>query len=309
MNGMRVWNRELQAASMFFYKKEKRLLLQGMIHWGMEEFFRHIQDEIDACKGIIIKEDNGYLDPPGLLSLDDADFDFYCRTLNRGQDKIREVMNVLLGLTYQWDVLKYSGPPQTLCADVSWREEVAFDNYMHVSSSAGQECSHEHDHESAWNMLLFSKAAARVLLNELIYQCFRLLDHKTGTKPKEKMFDLFSQWSESYRFSNPRKAAGLFYHIVYHFGGDSDESEPEQKAFIFDKREGRVLQLVGKIEQLDYISDISVMYGAGHFDALCHGLKDLGWCHRGPITWTTAWKFFPSTKKAMLQALDRVTSV
>ena len=75
--GTRVWKREYQTASMVFYKNEQSLVLQGMIHWGAPDFFRHIQQKINACTGIILKEDNGYLDPAALIELDDASFKLY----------------------------------------------------------------------------------------------------------------------------------------------------------------------------------------------------------------------------------------
>ena len=136
MNGTRVWNRQFQVASTVFYKKEKILTLQGMVHWGANDFFDVIQDKINLCKGIILKEDNGYLDPAELPDLDDANFDMYCHQLNKKTDKVREAIGSLLGLKYQWDVLKYPGPPRVLCADVNWHEAIAFDTYMHVTSRA-----------------------------------------------------------------------------------------------------------------------------------------------------------------------------
>ena len=120
MNGTRVWHRQFQIASMVFYKKEKILLLQGMFHWGTDDFFAAIQQKINACRGIILKEDTGYLDPAEILELDDDDFDMFCSQMDRKTDVVRAAMMVLLGLRYQWDILKYPGPPQALCADVNW---------------------------------------------------------------------------------------------------------------------------------------------------------------------------------------------
>ena len=305
--GTRVWKREYQTASMVFYKNEQSLALQGMIHWGTPDFFRHIQQKINACVGIILKEDNGYLDPAALIELDDASFNMYCCDLDRKTDKVREVMKSLLGFDYQWDVLKYPGPPQSLCADVSWHEEAAFDRYMNITLQAGEGGHHYGDGDTAWDLLLACPEAGRVLLNGVMHRCFRLLDRTSGMKAKEEMLNLFAEWSEGYRFRNSTKVWGLFHDLVCHFGSDTDEMEPEHKAFVFDKRESRVLKLVERIELLDYVSEMLIPYGAGHFESLRSGLKAMGWRPRGPMVWTTALTFAPTTPIAMLKALNALT--
>ena len=262
MNGTRVWNRQFQVASTVFYKKEKTLVLQGMSHWGAKEFFASIQHKVDICEGMILKEDSGYLEPAELIDLDDLDFDLYCLHLNKKADKVREVMKTLLDLNYQWDILKYPGPPQTLCADVSWREDAAFHSYMHMTSQAHRSVDHAYDGEVSWDLFISSPAEARTLLSEVMYRFYLILDRHKSLDVKEEMLALFSEWSETYHFKNSRKAAELFHSLVYYFGSDLGEREPEHKAFVFDKRESRVLKLVAKIERLDYVPEILITYGA-----------------------------------------------
>ena len=309
MNGTRVWNRRFQVSSTVFYKREKTLLLQGMVHWGANEFFCNIQHKIDVCKGIIVKEDTGYLDPAELLELDDDDFDMFCSQMDRKTDVVRAAMMVLLGLRYQWDILKYPSPPQALCADVNWREACAFDSYMHVTSEASHNHRQEGLDETVWDMLISSGAQGSMLLNGLIYRCFQMIDQRKVVHPREEMTELFLTWSEKHRFKNPRKASSLFYDIVRHFVSNFGELEPEQKAFLFDKRESRVLKLIEKIERLDYVPEILITYGAGHFDTLKRRIKSAGWKLHGSVAWTTVWTFAPSPIAAMMRALDAVTSV
>lgn len=309
MHGNRIVNRQFQTASLIFNKGKQKLTLQGMIHWGTGEFFQKIQGLINQCNGIILMEDTHYLDPADLVKLNDEDFNQFCKMMKGRTNKTLEMMGKLLNLKYQWDVLKYPGPPHALCADTGWHEMNEFNKYSKATAKeTGPFADKSSTREKTWDLLIKEDKIGSVLLSEIIHQCFKKRgSEKKGGKTKERLMRLFEKWNEHPGFKNAERAREVFQDLIDYYGSGDPDHEPEDKAFWFDKREQRVFKLVEKIEKLDYIDEILIIYGSGHFEALAKGLKRTKWKPTEEIMWNTPWIFPSYSIKEMMQALDSIT--
>jgi len=310
MHGTRIIKREYQCASLLLQKGKQVVTLQGMIHWGTDEFFRQIQDQINQCRGIILFEDTNYLDPADLVKLSDEDFYELYKKMARSGNKTLEMMTKLLDLKYQWDMLRYPTSPHALCADASWHEMNEFNKYCRaISKESPSSTKKAPAREKTWDLLIKEDRAGRVLLFEIMYQCFRnwRTERKTG-KTRIRLSALFERWNKYPGFKNPTKARGVFEDLISYYGSGDPDHEPEDRAFWFDKRERRVFDLVKKIEKLETVEEILILYGAGHLDALKKGLEKLGWKFTGTTTWKTVFVYPFCTTAEMMRALDSITS-
>lgn len=304
MRGYRIADHRFQGASQSFEKNGKKLNLVGMLHWGTNEYFQRVQGLINKCQqdqGSIIFEDTNFLDPPELITLSDDDFLKLNREMRRNGNPTHEMMYALLRVQYQWDTLRYPGPPHALCADVSFRERAAFDKYLEAIGEKHKDSAKDYETR---NLLMKSGEEGHILYSEIM----RLSYAVEGRDYRKWLFNKFDQWAKRPGFTNPQKAREILEWMTGGYGTGNPDSKPEWKAFLDEKREQRVLKLSEKVEPLDEIKEILVTYGAGHFYMLKRGMEKRKWRPASDIVWHTAWIFPQCTTTELIQALDSVAN-
>ncbi|MDP3769547.1 MAG: hypothetical protein Q8R40_01240 [bacterium] len=307
MDGYRIKGQDFQAASQAFGKNSQTLLLRGMLHWGTHEFFQSAQNLIDICNGIIVAEQTVYCGPTDLIALNDTDFDALCQSMKENTHNVIDVMTKLLGLYYQWNVVKYPPSPRMLCADISWQEMQGFRTYLKTVNPHTSD--KKIDQQKTWDLMIASGSPGTVLLYKIIHQCFKRLTHERRQgKVRLDLIKLFDAYHSKKGFCNPERAQKVFDNLIGYYGTGHWSVEPEENAFWFDKREQRVIKLIQKIEKLPYTKEILVLYGAGHFRPIKKLLIKNGWHALCDPVWSTAWTFPSCTTQEMMKALNTITS-